>query len=256
MTTTPRGKHAGAMVETKKLPPGMPIRHASATDGAGVDRYYKVVMAGNSGVGKTSLCNTLDGKIGASTMATIGVDHLSKAYRMEGNTVVMQLWDTHGIERFSALTRGYFQKARAVLLVYAVDDRRSFDAVNERWRRELGEVLPADGSVSVFLVANKTDVEASKWVVTKHEALALCAPLGWFFHETSAMDQKRTDTLFEEVMLAVLNTDNVYVAFGRGKIDSPKVSPREDAIQLAKEVPATHETIVTDSDTQPSGCYC
>lgn len=215
------GAAAVAVEVTAAQPPRLPER--SSDKDPAVDRYYKVVLVGNSGVGKTSLCNTLDGKMGASTISTIGNNHMSKTYRMEGFTAVMQLWDTAGVERFAHLTRTYFQKARAIMLAYAVNDRASYEAISERWRRDMDAALgPKEtGETRVFLIANKVDLPKHEWKVTREEALQLCAPYGWYLHESSAMNQQLTDQLFTDIIRALINEDNANrVVLGR-------VTPRD-----------------------------
>lgn len=197
---------------TNAPPPTLPI---TATGGS-YDFAYKVVLLGNAGVGKTSFCHSLDGRPGESTVATLGVEFMSKVYRIDNRTVVMQLWDTAGMETFAPVVRSYFQGARAIILVYAVDNRASFEAVSDRWRRDIDQLVPRSSNTRVFVVANKTDVPKDKWQTTKEDGLNSCAPWGWYFFEACAVDGKRTEQLFTEIVTALINDDNsLRVSTGR-----------------------------------------
>jgi small GTP-binding protein len=205
---------------TKTPPPSLPV----AVNGGSYDFAYKVVLLGNSGVGKTSFCHSLDGRPGESTVATLGVEFMSKVYRIDSRTVVMQLWDTAGMETFAPVVRSYFQGARAIILVYSVDNRASFDAVSDRWRRDIDQMIPRSSNTRVFVVANKTDVPKDKWQITKEDGLNSCAPWGWYFFEACAVDGKRTEQLFTEIVNALINDDNAL------RVSTGRVSENSKAI--------------------------
>ncbi len=177
------------------------------------DATYKMVLVGDSGVGKTSLCWTLHGRPGNATLATTGVDMLNKPYRLEGHTVLLQLWDTAGMERFEAVTRTAFNRARGVVLVYAVDDRRSFENAQVRWRRAIENNLPRDDDVPVFLIANKQDVR--EHAVPSDEGQRLAESMRWHFHEASAWEAERTEAIFAAVVRTCLRADRMLQPAGR-----------------------------------------
>lgn len=260
-----------AAVTTPNASPQTPAHTGfTAASAPVVDRYYKVVLVGNSGVGKTSLCNALDGRPGETTLATIGTDHMSKVYRVEGQTVVLQLWDTAGAERFAKLTHTYFRNARAILLAYAVNDRESFSALSDRWRRELYYAIGpcTTGDTRVFLLANKVDLPETEWVVTREEALVLCAPYGWQLYESSAMEQQRTERLFADIVQALVREDGR--AKGAGSFDMSARGTSAGFVLHTTKSPAPQMrptlegarpitgTVVTASHNGPerAGCGC
>ena len=99
------------------------------------DCMAKVIVLGNSSVGKTSLLSryTWDGQnpFNISHTPTIGVDFKSKIIECEGRTMKLQLWDTAGQERYRTLTDNYYNGVSGIMLVYSVTDRKSFDELSE-----------------------------------------------------------------------------------------------------------------------------
>lgn len=253
---------------TNAPPPSLPV----AATGSSYDFAYKVVLLGNAGVGKTSFCHSLDGRPGESTVATLGVEFMSKIYRISNRTAVLQLWDTAGMETFAPVVRSYFQGARAIILVYSVDNRASFEAVSDRWRRDIDQMVPRASNTRVFVVANKVDVPKDRWQTSRDEGLNSCAPLGWYFFEACAVDGKRTENLFTEIMTALINDDDALRAStGRfsenskaipGAISgSPRPGTAPDVIKLDRartvaESSATARHVTQSNNNSAPACGC
>ena len=129
-----------------------------------VDRTYKLVIVGNSGVGKSCiLLQFSDGIFREEELATIGVDFKIKTVELDGMILKLQIWDTAGQERFSTITSSYYRGAHGIIVVYDVTNKESFEKVST-WMQQVSENAPK-GVVSV-LVGNKTDL-TNKRVVTK-----------------------------------------------------------------------------------------
>lgn len=128
----------------------------------------KVIILGDSGVGKTSLMNRYhSGKFTGQYKATIGADFLSKDVKVEGSsrTATLQIWDTAGQERFQSLGVAFYRGADACVLVYDVTDPKSFDNL-ETWRSEfLRQTSGTTGSSFPFVVlGNKVDRSSERKV--------------------------------------------------------------------------------------------
>eukprot|EP01130_Rhizamoeba_saxonica_P018509 TRINITY_DN928_c2_g3_i4.p1 TRINITY_DN928_c2_g3~~TRINITY_DN928_c2_g3_i4.p1 ORF type:complete len:123 (-),score=24.69 TRINITY_DN928_c2_g3_i4:360-728(-) len=97
----------------------------------------KIVLLGDSGVGKTSIAlrYTQEG-VPKSTNPTIGASYLLKNLRIEDQKVKLQIWDTAGQDRFRSLAPMYYRFAKAALIVYDITCKKSFDKVRE-WVNEL-----------------------------------------------------------------------------------------------------------------------
>jgi small GTP-binding protein len=139
----------------------------------------KIALGGDGCVGKTTLIRRLcTGAFDPTRKMTIGVDfHLYDLPASRSSTRLI-VWDLSGQERFAFTRRAFYRGSRAVGLVYAIDDRASFDRL-VTWRNEVREILP---KVPLVLVGNKVDSERQ---VTREEGLALAQLWNIPFFETS-----------------------------------------------------------------------
>lgn len=104
---------------------------------ANFDAMMKVIVLGDSGVGKTNLITRLcDDKFKETYVATIGVDFKIKTIIHSNKRYKLQIWDTAGQERFRNLTQTYYKNTSGIILTYAVNDRKSFEHL-ERWIEQI-----------------------------------------------------------------------------------------------------------------------
>ncbi|KAK4192874.1 putative ras [Podospora australis] len=162
----------------------------------------KVIILGDSGVGKTSLMNQyVNKKFSASYKATIGADFLTREVLVDDRQVTMQLWDTAGQERFQSLGVAFYRGADCCVLVYDVNNSKSFDALDS-WRDEfLIQASPRDPDNFPFVVlGNKIDVEESKRVISTKRAMTFCQSKGNIpYFETSAKEAINVEQAFEVI---------------------------------------------------------
>lgn len=158
------------------------------------ERMFKVVLAGDAAVGKSSLIMRLcKGKFFENLSSTLGVDFQTKMIELDGRTVALQLWDTAGQERFRSIAKSYFRRADGVLLLYDCTYERSFLSIRE-WMDSIE--CSQDGSIKklpIMVCGNKTDMrpEAEKLgrkVVTYDDGQRLAREYGALFIETSAKE--------------------------------------------------------------------
>ncbi|MCZ7547180.1 MAG: GTP-binding protein [Anaerolineae bacterium] len=151
---------------------------------------YKVVVAGDGAVGKTSLIRRFcEGKFEESRVMTIGVDFQTKTVSIRNRVIRLSIWDIAGQERFGSFRDQFYRGARAVALVYDVTRPVTFDNL-ARWREEILKIVP---NVPMMLVANKIDKEG---VVPAAQAQAWARTLGIPFLQTSAADGRNVDRFF------------------------------------------------------------
>jgi Ras-related protein Rab-1A len=118
------------------------------------DCVFKLLLIGDSGVGKTSLLlRFADGLFPETYTSTIGVDVKSRVVDLAGKRVKLQLWDTAGQERFRTITSSYYRGSQGIVVVYDVSDQDSFDSV-QHW---LFEIAQQGGEFCTLLVGNKCD---------------------------------------------------------------------------------------------------
>uniref|UniRef100_A0A7N0UPY9 Ras-related protein Rab-7b n=1 Tax=Kalanchoe fedtschenkoi TaxID=63787 RepID=A0A7N0UPY9_KALFE len=131
----------------------------------------KVIVLGDSGVGKTSLMNQyVNKKFREQYKATIGADFVTKELQVDDKHVTLQIWDTAGQERFQSLGAAFYRGADCCVLVYDVNAPKSFETLR-KWHEEfLKQADPVDPSTFPFVViGNKVDVEGEKnRMVTKN----------------------------------------------------------------------------------------
>ncbi|XP_070001149.1 uncharacterized protein [Penaeus vannamei] len=128
----------------------------------GPPRMFKVVLIGDSGVGKTSYIHrACTGEFRGDFGCTVGVDYRVLEVIVGGVRAVLQLWDTAGQERFRSITRQYYRKADGVVVMYDVTNEQSFLSVND-WLTSVKETAGAD--VSVAVLGNKCDLAAARRV--------------------------------------------------------------------------------------------
>jgi len=165
----------------------------------------KIIILGDSGVGKTSLMNQyVAKKFDQRYKATIGADFLTKDIDIEGTQVTLQIWDTAGQERFQSLGSAFYRGADACVLVFDITSSDSFSHINS-WKDEF-EVQA--GQKDVVLLGNKADL-AEKRAVFQRGAQSWCqkqgrddAPIQYF--ETSAKDSTNVEQAFLAVAKAAL----------------------------------------------------
>uniref|UniRef100_A0A7E4V7Q8 Small GTP-binding protein n=1 Tax=Panagrellus redivivus TaxID=6233 RepID=A0A7E4V7Q8_PANRE len=145
----------------------------------------KVVMVGNSGVGKTSIVVRMNGEgFDKKVSASLGASYIVIKGKHRQYDVNLLVWDTAGQERFRSMVPLYARGARAAILVYDITNRRSFEELTDWWK----EIMNAsEYVVSAIVVANKTDMEAAR-KVTREEGERFAIELGAIYCETSAKD--------------------------------------------------------------------
>lgn len=169
----------------------------------------KVIILGDSGVGKTSLMNQyVNKKFNAQYKATIGADFLTKEVTVDDRLVTMQIWDTAGQERFQSLGVAFYRGADSCVLVFDVVQPKTFDNLDS-WRDEfLIQAGPRDPDNFPFVVlGNKIDIDNR--VVAQKRALAWCQAKGNIpYFETSAKEAINVEQAFQVIARNALKQES------------------------------------------------
>ena len=218
----------------------------------------KVVVIGNSGVGKTSILQSLidpDFQIPSTgTKPTIGSDLYTydlkieggKALEQEAHYAQLQIWDTAGQERFNSLGKQLYRGADILVLVYDISDKQSFTMV-EHWRYEFMEQLSTDrrDPFPTLLLGNKLDlaeIHQNLRKVPTDRAMIYAEGHDMIFNEVSARTKMNLYPAFQDIALIAMNRMTIPLVY---QIDHKFVPP---AVYLEEES--------SQQDQDSGSCYC
>ncbi|CAO3686361.1 unnamed protein product [Rhizopus stolonifer] len=163
------------------------------------DYLFKVVLIGNSGVGKTNLLVISRNEFNLESKSTIGVEFATRSIQVDSKVIKAQIWDTAGQERYRAITSAYYRGAVGALLCYDISKQTTFESVS-RWLKELRD--HADSNIVIMLVGNKSDLKHLRAVPTD-EAKNFASENGLSFIETSALDATNVELSFQRILTEI-----------------------------------------------------
>ena len=158
------------------------------------DLKFKIIVVGESRVGKTSLIKryTKD-QFGGVYLTTVGIDFQDKTIEIEDKKVKLQVWDTAGQERFRNVAKNYFQSSNGFLLVFDITDKESFQKLNDFWMDQLN--MHAPKKAKSVLVGNKSDL-AGQRQVSIEDAEEFAKNNNLKYYEVSAKEGTKVVELF------------------------------------------------------------
>ena len=182
--------------------------------------YFKFVIIGSSGVGKSCILKRITDDKFVETMSTTGVEFEFKTVEVDGKSVKLQLWDTAGQEKFRSISRAYFRNAEGVLLVFSVTDRQSFSDV-DGWLNDAKSLCAQDANI--IIIGNKTDL-AEKRLISTSEASQYAEERKVMYMETSA----KTGENVNEALIRVVSEIVKRTDFGKAGENSAQLIVTED----------------------------
>ena len=160
----------------------------------------KLVIVGESGVGKTSLImQYITGKILESTEPTLGASVNFKKITLEDAEATLEIWDTAGQERYNFMMQMYYRNAKAVVVVYDITDPSTF-RLCKRWVSDVCKKAPP--GILMVLVGNKSDLTDQRGVDIT-EAAAFATENGMLYMEASAKSANCVNDLFLAIAMNV-----------------------------------------------------
>lgn len=184
------------------------------------DYMFKILIIGNSSVGKTSfLFRYADDSFTSAFVSTVGIDFKVKTVFRNEKRVKLQIWDTAGQERYRTITTAYYRGAMGFILMYDVTNEESFNSVQD-WVTQIQQY--SWDNAQVILVGNKCDMEDER-VVSTERGKQLADQLRLEFFESSAKENINVKIVFErlvdiicEKMSESLDSDPTMVSASKG----------------------------------------
>ena len=164
------------------------------------DLIFKIVIIGDSGVGKTNLIGRyLKNEYKEDSKATVGVEFGEKKYEINGLKIKAQIWDTAGQERYRAITSMYYKGAKGGLIVFDLSSKSTFQNV-EKWFNEIKKT--ADPTINLILIGNKSDLKDKRQISTE-EGENKAKEMNVAYLETSALNCDNVDKAFDALIEAI-----------------------------------------------------
>ena len=177
---------------------------------ASYELLYKVIIIGDTGVGKSNILSRyVKDEFSSNSKSTVGVELGIKFLKIKNTNTKIQIWDTAGQERYKAITSSYFKGSNGCFIVYDITSESSFNNI-ENWYAEIQKETSKD--IPILLVGNKCDLEDERKVpIEKGKEKA--KNLNCAFFETSALKKINIEKIFEELV------NNIYEKTGGNKND-------------------------------------
>ncbi len=159
----------------------------------------KIIVVGNGKVGKTTLTiKYVKGKFTTEYKKTLGVDFLNikKYIKSIEKEIEFYIWDTAGQDYYNSITRRYYKGADAALIVFAINDKDSFDNVTQWYDKIYQEC----NKIPMILVMSKIDLK-HEVAITDNEAIDLAKKLNITFMKVSSKDNYMVDEVFEKLAI-------------------------------------------------------
>ncbi|XP_065070152.1 ras-related protein Rab-3-like [Rhopilema esculentum] len=193
------------------------------------DYMFKLLIIGNSSVGKTSfLFRYADDSFTSAFVSTVGIDFKVKTVFRNDKRIKLQIWDTAGQERYRTITTAYYRGAMGFILMYDITNEESFRAVTD-WASQV-KTYSWDNS-QVVLVGNKCDMEEER-AVSNDQGKKLAEQLGFPFFESSAKENINVKSAFDKLvdivcdkMAESLETDPTMVGGAKPRMTDLKEKP-------------------------------
>ena len=160
------------------------------------DYRFKIVLIGNSGVGKTCLVNRAKKNIFLlDEKSTLGIEFYNINVRIHDKIINLQVWDTCGQEQYKAITKNYYAKTSLAIIIYDISSSKSFNDLKE-WIQDLKR--NTNPNIHMYLVGNKNDVNERE--VKKEIAESYSKKEGFInYIETSAESGENCKQLFIQI---------------------------------------------------------
>ena len=194
---------------------------------------FKVVLVGESGVGKTSIITQfIDQTFQEDQQSTTGGTFSTKSVVCDGGKVLkFEIWDTAGQERYRALTKMFYKDANAAVLVYDITRKDSFEELQTYWAEQIKESSPPN--IILAVAANKSDLYQQE-AVDEGKAREFADSLGAIYASTTATKVEPINDLFIQIAKKYTGAENITIKDDEDGQNQPE-EEKKDTVKLSKE---------------------
>lgn len=194
------------------------------------DYLLKIILVGDSGVGKTNILGQfVRNEFNPESKTTIGVEFATRTVQIDDKIVKAQIWDTAGQERYHAVTSAYYKGASGAMLVYDITNSISFNSVR-KWLKGIHD--NADRKVCIMLIGNKCDLNNLRSITTE-ESRNLAQNENLLFLETSALSAENIQEAFS-VLISTIIEQTISTSVGTSKNGSQKPTVTKGGVKISR----------------------
>ena len=191
---------------------------------------FKIIIIGNSGVGKTSITTSAVKNVFINDYkSTIGMEIFSLYLKVNDKPIKLQIWDTCGQEIYRSLIKNFYRNSSLAIIVYSIDKKNSFKDIN-LWIKEIR--LNSSPDIKIVLIGNKSDLDKDRQVSYEEGKKYLDDDEVLKFFETSAKTGENIKKLFQEISI-ILYKDYKY--FNKGNLTRSSGSFKAKKADLSKK---------------------
>ena len=162
------------------------------------DLSFKIILIGDSGVGKTSILNYYTKKMFKDRIqSTIGVDFVTKFEDINGKSIKIALWDTAGQEKYRATTANYYKNSSACFIVFDLTDIDSFNHL-EIWIKFFCDNSGIKEKENIVILGNKSDLREER-KISEEQIDEFISKQNFVYYETSAKNGENIDKCFKDI---------------------------------------------------------
>ena len=193
----------------------------------------KIVLVGESGVGKTSIIQQfVDQMFQSDQQSTIGGTFSTKTIKCgNGKIIKLEIWDTAGQERYRSISQLFYKDANAAILVYDITNKFSFEEIQNYWLTQVKE--SATENIIMAIVGNKLDLYEQE-LVNQEEAKKYAEDNNAFFAVTSAKNSSGIEDLFIEIVKKFSGADSATIIQDINELENIH-KYRKETVKITKE---------------------